>query len=241
MFLLQRNLIRIIGEKRLTSRLFIFVPLICFLLALAPETSGKTAPLPPPVKEATLPTILGQADKEDIARVESYLDAITTMTARFYQITSQGSVAEGWLYLSRPGKLRVNYNPPVPLQIIADGKNLIYYDSTLKSANTIGLDDTLAGVLLRSKLNLGSDVKVSGFSRARGVLRLNLTDSNNPDTGTLALTFSDKPLVLRKWSVTDSQGIVTTVALHDARFGMELDNKLFVFEDPSKFYIPFNK
>jgi outer membrane lipoprotein-sorting protein len=41
--------------------------------------------------------------------------------------------------------------------------------------------------------------------------------------------------------VTDSQGIVTTVALHDARFGMELDNKLFVFEDPSKFYIPFNK
>ena len=212
----------------MTSRSFIFVPLICFLLALTPRTSGKTAPPPPPVKE-------------DIARVESYLDAITTITARFYQITSQGSVAEGWLYLSRPGKLRVNYNPPVPLQIIADGKNLIYYDSKLKSANTIGLDDTLAGVLLRSKLNLGSDVKVSGFSRARGVLRLNLTDSNNPDTGTLALTFSDKPLVLRKWSVTDSQGIVTTVALHDARFGMELDNKLFVFEDPSKFYIPFNK
>ena len=228
MFLPQRHLIRIIGEKRLTSRSFIFVPLICFLLALTPGTSGKTAPPPPPAKE-------------DIARVESYFDAITTMTARFYQITSQGSVAEGWLYLSRPGKLRVNYNPPVPLQIIADGKNLIYYDSTLKSANTIGLDDTLAGVLLRSKLNLGSDVKVSGFSRARGVLRLNLTDSNNPDAGTLALTFSDKPLVLRKWSVTDSQGIVTTVALHDARFGMELDNKLFVFEDPSKFYIPFNK
>jgi len=39
--------------------------------------------------------------------------------------------------------------------------------------------------------------------------------------------------------VTDPQGIVTTVALLDARFGMELDPELFVFEDPQELYFPF--
>ena len=220
-------------------RLLVFFPLVLIFLALAPAASGEMTAAPFSVEGAIAPAALSSADQEDIARIERYLDAITTMTARFYQITSQGSVAEGWLYLSRPGKLRVDYNPPVPLQIIADGKLLIYYDSELNSANAIGIDATLAGVLLRRKLNLGSDVMVSGFSRGRGVLRLTLIDGQNPDTGTLALTFSDKPLALRKWAVTDPQGIVTTVALLDARFGMELDPQLFVFEDPKKLYLPF--
>ena len=82
-------------------------------------------------------------------------------------------------------------------------------------------------------------LKISNFSRGKGVLRLTLCDGENPDAGTLALVFSDKPLVLHKWAVTDPQGTVTTVALLDARFGMELDPQLFVFDDPKKLYLPF--
>ncbi len=238
MFLPQTTLRNTPKEDRLTRHQFIFMPLIFVCLALAPAASGEIV-TPSPVKGEVALAALGPLDKGDIARIESYLDAITTMTTRFYQVTSQGGVAEGRIYLSRPGKMRVDYNPPVPLQIIADGENLIYYDSELNSANAIGLDETPVSVLLRSKLNLGSDVKIFGFSRARSVLRLTLIDSENPDVGTLALTFSDKPLALRKWAVTDPQGIVTTVALLDARFGMELDLGLFVFEDPKKLYLPF--
>ncbi|MBL6935498.1 MAG: outer membrane lipoprotein carrier protein LolA [Alphaproteobacteria bacterium] len=228
----------------MTRHQFIVVPFVCFCLALAPAAAAETiTPAPLSIggagKEDVALAALSPLDKGDIARIESYFDAVTTMTARFYQVTSQGGVAEGRIYLSRPGKMRVEYNPPTPLQIIADGENLIYYDSELNSANAIGLSETPAGVMLRRKLNLGSDVKISGFSRGRGVLKLTLVDGANPDAGTLALTFSDKPLILRKWAVTDPQGIVTTVALLDARFGMELDPELFVFEDPKKLYVPF--
>ena len=227
----------------MTRHQFIFLPLMLFCFGLAPMAFGGIVPAPlatgGSVKGTIQPMALSPDDQGDITRIESYFDAITTMSARFYQATSQGEIAEGRIYLSRPGKLRVEYNPPIPLQIIADGKRLIYFDSELNSANTIGLDETPAGVLLRSKLNLGSDVKISGFSRGKGVLRLTLFDGENPDAGTLALIFSDKPLVLHKWAVTDPQGTVTTVALLDARFGMELDPRLFVFDDPKKLYLPF--
>lgn len=227
----------------MTRRQFIFMPPVVFCLGLAPVAFGGSVPAPLSIEGAvtavTQPVALSPDDQRDIARIESYFDAITTMSARFYQVTSEGGVAEGRLYLSRPGRLRVDYNPPIPLQIIADGKNLILFDRELNSADAIGLDDTPAGVLLRPNLNLGSDIKISGFSRARSVLRLTLFDGENPDAGTLALTFSDKPLVLRKWAVTDPQGIVTTVALLDARFGMELDPELFVFKDPQELYFPF--
>jgi outer membrane lipoprotein-sorting protein len=247
MILPQTNPMNAWRENRLTQRQFIFMPLMLFCLGLASMAFGGIVPAPLVTEESVKGTIAGTIqpvalnpdDQGDIVRIESYFDAITTMSARFYQVTSQGGIAEGRIYLSRPGKLRVEYNPPIPLQIIADGKRLIYFDSELNSANTIGLDETPAGVLLRSKLNLGSDVKISGFSRGKGVLRLTLFDGENPDAGTLALIFSDKPLVLHKWAVTDPQGTVTTVALLDARFGMELDPRLFVFDDPKKLYLPF--
>jgi len=243
MILPQTNSMNAWRESRLTQRQFIFMPLMLFCLGLASMALGGTVPTPlttgGAVKGAIQPMALSPDDQGDITRIESYFDAITTMSARFYQVTSQGGIAEGRIYLSRPGKLRVEYNPPIPLQIIADGKRLIYFDSELNSANAIGLNETPAGVLLRSKLNLGSDVKISGFSRAKGVLRLTLFDGESPDAGTLALTFSDKPLVLHKWAVTDPQGTVTTVALLDARFGMELDPQLFVFDDPKNLYLPF--
>ncbi len=36
---------------------------------------------------------------------------------------------------------------------------------------------------------------------------------NDPLEGNLTLIFSDKPLGLKKWTVTDAQGVVTNVSL----------------------------
>ena len=34
----------------------------------------------------------------------------------------------GYIYLRKPGRLRVEYDPPVPILLVADGGLLSYYD-----------------------------------------------------------------------------------------------------------------
>jgi len=55
---------------------------------------------------------LTDADKVDIARIEGYLNGLTTVKASFQQFTKNEGLAFGRIYLRRPGRLRVEYDPP---------------------------------------------------------------------------------------------------------------------------------
>jgi len=175
----------------------------------------------------------------DLARIEKYLNNVRTMTAHFLQSTTDGGEAEGTLYLQRPGKLRLEYSPPTPVLIVSDGNLVHYYDSELNQVSQVGLSSTPASVLVRDTYKLGGDVRVSNYERGPGVIRVTLTDANNPDVGSLQLTFEDNPLVLKAWTVTDAQGVVTTVALSDTHRDVTLSPKLFDFVDPTRPSSPF--
>ncbi|MBU0799102.1 MAG: outer-membrane lipoprotein carrier protein LolA [Alphaproteobacteria bacterium] len=47
------------------------------------------------------------------------------------------------------------------------------------------------------------------------------------EAGSLSLVFSDVPLELRQWTVTDQQGIQTRISLNDTRYGGRIDPELF--------------
>jgi len=61
-------------------------------------------------------------------------------------------------------------------------------------------------------------------------LLASLVRSEDADAGKITLIFSDKPLELRKWVVTDVKGIKTTVTLDNMRRGLKLNPKLFEFD-----------
>lgn len=191
-----------------------------------------------PAAVATAPRI-GDAEAADIERIERYLNNIRTITARFLQSTSEGGYAEGTLFLSRPGRLRIEYDDPVPVLIVADGRWIHFYDSELGQVNRLPITDTPAAILLREKVDLGEDVRVTSFERGPGTIRITVEDAANPESGALTLTFSDKPLMLRQWMVSDAQGIETTVAIYDTRRDVPLSPKLFEFRDPTKPRVPF--
>lgn len=177
---------------------------------------------------------LNDADKSDILRIEAYLNKIKTMEARFLQVSSDGDYSEGDLYLSRPGKMRIEYDPPKPVLIVVNGQNLVYFDKELGQVSYFSLEDTQAEILLRETISFSSeDLIVTRFERGPGVLRLTVIKGNDPLEGNLTLIFSDKPLGLKKWTITDAQGIVTNVSLLGPRFGAPLDAKLFDFEPPA--------
>ena len=179
---------------------------------------------------------LSKQDVADLIRIEQHLNTSRTVRARILQVASDGSYAEGMLHIQRPGRMRLEYDPPNPTMIIADGINLIYVDRELEHATAVLLRFTSAELILREDLSLSSeDLLVTGFSRSPGVIRISLVHAKDPLEGRIMMVFSDKPLELRKWIVTDAQGIKTTVSLLGPEFGIKLDPDLFNFEIPVPF------
>ena len=176
------------------------------------------------------------ASASDLARIEAYLNGLTTIRARFVQLSSDGGVAEGDLFMARPGRIRLEYHPPVPVLLVSDGTWLVYYDRKLQQVSHVLLSATPADILLREQIALEGDaVKVIDLTRDVGMIRLTLIRRAEPDAGSLTLVFDENPVRLRQWIVTDPQGIVTQVSLTDARFGVPLNPKIFEFRNPELF------
>ena len=195
------------------------------LMAAAPAGAAEVHNLAPDLPDA---------ERRDVRRIEAYLNDIDTLQARFLQVSSQGGVAEGDVYLARPGRLRIEYDPPVPVLIVADGSWFIYYDSELDQVSYLRLSATPAAVLVSDDISLFSgDLAVTAFERADEVIRVTVTRTEEPLEGSLTLVFADRPLALKQWTVVDAQGIATTVSLIGTRFGMALDEALFRFRKPA--------
>lgn len=173
------------------------------------------------------------ADGADIARAEGYLDSIRTLEARFLQIGPDGSVAEGGFFLSRPGKLRLDYDAPNPNLLVSDGRAFVHIDRHLKTIAYLPIDSTPAGLLVRERIRLSGDVRVVGIERGPAVLRIALVQADDPRAGRLVLTFSERPFGLASWSFVDAQGQTTRLTLLDPKVGQPIDPARFAFVDPN--------
>ena len=173
------------------------------------------------------PAVLSSSDKDAVSRVEKYLNELSTLKSRFLQATSTGNYTEGTFYLSRPGKMRIEYDPPVQFLIVADGTWLIYNDLELDQITHLPLGATPANILLQENISLlDGDLEVSKVEHAPGIIGITLVLADE-DSGHLTLIFADKPLELKKWIVVDPQGVTTSVSLLSTRRDISLDPKLF--------------
>lgn len=177
--------------------------------------------------QAAQQAALTETDKADVARIEGYLNGLSTVKASFQQFTDSEGLAFGRIYLRRPGRLRVEYDPPSEIILVADGTLLSYYDSELNHIEQVPLKLSPMWFLLRSDVKLGGDVTVTQFKRNSGSISIGMVQSDEPDAGSVQLEFGDKPLELRQWTITDSAGSTVRVGLYDAEFGGQLANELF--------------
>lgn len=171
---------------------------------------------------------LTAAQKTLVRRVESYLNSITTLQSTFFQQASTNEFAEGQIFLSRPGKMRIEYKAPNPILIVATGDYLSYVDKELKNVTHIPVKDTPAAFLLNKRI--GFDPKRVAFYEVveeDGAVFLTVGERADPFSGRLTLIFRTNPLSLRKWTVVDAQGTITDIVLTDPFYGGEIDPKLF--------------
>jgi len=178
-------------------------------------------------------TALSAADQADVRRAEAYLNGIRTLQARFLQVADSGDQAQGGFFLSRPGKMRLEYDKPNPNLLVANGAYLIHYDAAINSASYLPLSSSPAGILTRERIALSGDLTVTRVERAAGVLRITVVRAEDPNAGRITLIFADQPLKLTQWQVVDPQGRVANITLSDMRTDVALDPKLFTFVDPA--------
>ena len=191
------------------------------LLLLIPSAAGAAPPVAAP---------LTPQDTAQLQRIAGYLNGIRTMTAKFQQVASNGAVSSGRLWVSRPGRMRFEYDRPNTLALLADAGFVYQWDKELQQTTKIELRSTPAWFFLRDTINFGPDIIVTRYEQGGGTIRATVVEAEKPDLGSLTLVFTENPLTLRQWTVVDQQGRRTTVSLSDLQLGVALDPRLFQYQ-----------
>jgi len=109
--------------------------------------------------------------------VEKYLGGLATWSADFTQTIDDGHgnvvrSAAGKLFLQKPGKFRWDYSQPSEQLILADGKQIWFYDKDLQQANVRDMNASLANtpaVLLSGAGSLSSQFDVTSLPPSDGL------------------------------------------------------------------------
>ena len=209
-------------ETRQTPSLFPFSALFGNKSSSAtPATSAPSAPEPPSPFDAKQRALLD--------RISNYLSSVQTMVGKFVQVGPDGGRTEGTFYMQKPGRVRFEYNPPSPIDIIADGSSVVVRDRKLATQDLYPLSQTPLRYLLAERINLLRDTDVASVSADDSFATV-VIEQKQLFVGTdrLMIMFDAKDLTLKQWTVTDPQGFDTTVAVYNLDSTKKPDPNLFV-------------
>ncbi|HZP70057.1 MAG TPA: outer membrane lipoprotein carrier protein LolA [Pseudolabrys sp.] len=163
-----------------------------------------------------------------VERVNAYLSSVQTLTGNFVQIGPDGSRTQGDFYISKPGRVRFEYDDPSPIELIADGSSVVVRDRRLATQDVYPLSQTPLRFLLAERVDLTKDTHLVSVY-ADDVFVTVVVEEKNGIVGTsrLMIMFSAKDMQLKQWTVTDPQGYDTTVAVYNLDSSKRPDPSLF--------------
>jgi outer membrane lipoprotein-sorting protein len=173
-------------------------------------------------------TALKPEQRAIIQRVDDYLSNTQNLTGNFVQIGPDGRRTQGEFSLQKPGKVRFDYDPPSPIELIADGQSVVVRDTKLATQDVYPLSQTPLRFLLSDKVDLMRDTNLVAVY-ADDVFITVVVDEKNGIVGTsrLMIMFSAKDMQLKQWTVTDPQGYDTTVAVYNLDTTKHIDPNMF--------------
>jgi outer membrane lipoprotein-sorting protein len=203
---------------------------------------ASAAPAPPPEsrgffpftlpfeKNATVSTNNFDAKQRGLLdRISLYLSSVQTLVGNFVQIGPDGGRTVGNFYIQKPGKVRFAYDPPSPIDIVADGSSVVVRDRKLATQDLYLLSQTPLRYLLADRIDLQHDTDVVSVT-ADDTFATVVIEEKQLAIGTtrLMIMFDAKDLQLKQWTVTDPQGFDTTVAVYNLDTTKKPDPNLFV-------------
>lgn len=177
-------------------------------------------------------TPLAPADKALVDRAVAYLEGLSEAKARFIQTDGRGRATTGQLFMKRPGKARFAYDAPSGLLVVSDGGVVSVQDKRLKTFDQYPLGVTPLSLFLAKTIRLDKGVTITRVARLADGFSITARDGKKQTAGTITLSFTDAPLALAGWTVTDAQNRPTRVELIGLERAAGLDRSLFVLKDP---------
>jgi|FEC22Drversion2_1045045.scaffolds.fasta_scaffold00474_35 outer membrane lipoprotein-sorting protein len=175
----------------------------------------------------TDPSAFNEAQIAAIRQINAYLNSLSTLEGDFVQVAPDGHISQGRFYIERPGRLRFEYAPPVQMQVISDGRWVAVQDRKLKTTEKYPLMTTPLNVILSNDIDLMRDTRILAVYPESELVTISIEQTSGDAAGTLTLMFDPAAQELRRWTITDVQGLDTTVALENVVYGVAIDPKMF--------------
>ena len=179
----------------------------------------------------TDPSTFDAKQRALVNRVSAYLTSVQVLTGNFVQIGPDGRRATGHLFIQKPGKVRFEYDPPSPMDIIADGQQVVVRDRQLGTQDPYPLSQTPLRFLLADHIDLLQDTNVVGVTADDTYVSVLIEEKQTfVGTNRLLMMFDSKDYKLKQWTVTDVQGFDTTIAVSNLDTSKKPDPNLFRFD-----------
>jgi len=162
------------------------------------------------------------------AKMSTYLSSISTLSGNFVQVGPNGGKTTGDFIIQKPGKVRFQYDPPSPIDVISDGTTMAIRDRKLATQDIYPLSQTPLRFLLSDRIDLLADTNVVNVSADDTFATVTIEEKQALiGTSRLTLMFGAKDMTLKQWTVTDPQGYDTTVAVYNLTTAKKADPDMF--------------
>ncbi|MCV0394448.1 MAG: outer membrane lipoprotein carrier protein LolA [Rhizobiaceae bacterium] len=166
------------------------------------------------------------AASDTAQRIADHFSSVRTMSGEFVQFGPSGEQTGGKFFISRPGKIRFNYEKPSNFKVIADGKSVVINNPKLNTWDLYSLSQTPLKLLLDERIDL-SGGKVKSVSEEDDLTTIKLADKSLFGDSTITMMFDPQTSELRQWTITDAQGKDTTVMIFNVEEGVQVDQAMF--------------
>jgi outer membrane lipoprotein-sorting protein len=214
-----------------------------FILTAQGVAPAQTVPLPKPAPKASsapaaaakpaTPSLADSINTEAgqhalVDRVSLYLSTIQTLVGNFVQVGPDGRKTEGKFYIAKPGRVRFEYDAPSPIEVVADGSQVVIHDRKLDTKDLYPLSQTPLRFLLADRIDLWNDTKVVSVGADDKYVTVTIEERQFViGTSRLMMMFNAKDFQLLQWTVTDPQGYETTVGVYNLDMKQKPDPNMF--------------
>lgn len=144
------------------------------------------------------------------------------------QLSSNGEVETGKLFIKKPGQMRFQYDPPSNHLVMASGLFLVVIDrKSTSEPQRYFTSQTPIGHLLTESIKFDENSILKKSFVEDGYIHIFLYDKKNQRAGELELIFSQDPLVLKEWIITTHSGEQVRTLLEKLEINKPINKTVF--------------
>ncbi len=173
--------------------------------------------------------------KQTLNYIAKEFNKVTTVKANFTQTSSRGGSATGRMLMSRPGKMRMQYDTPVnDAALIVNSGVTLWWEAGRKRNIPTG-QTPIKAMVQKDFSFFDKNIKILDYNESGNTVSVTMQWNPRPQDGYLTVTMTkNKPVTIKGWSMSDADGNVVNINLSNVQFGVSAPNKYFQVNTPVK-------